>query len=251
MGFLKIIEHKEEKILIIAHRGASNIAPENTLKAFKIAIELKADYIELDVQESKDGFLVVAHDEDLNRITGVDGLIKDLTLGELKALNFGEGEKIPTLQEVIELIKGKIALNCEIKVKNISNKVIALFNKYQIADQVVVSSFLHDELLKIQKVDPKIKLASLEPRQYGKKFNWDVKKEMIQFCIDYKLFAINPIYFLIDQQFVEFAHRNDIKIFPWTVDSEPSIRKLIKYGVDGIITNDVRATKSIIKQEKY
>jgi len=216
-----------KEILIFAHRGANSIAPENTLKAFEKAIELKAEYIELDVQESKDGIIVVSHDEDLNRITGTDSLIKDLTFEELRALNFGEGEKIPTLQEVIELIKGKINLNCEIKVKNISKNVINLFAKYQITDTVIVSSFLHDELLKIQKINPNIKLASLEPTQYEKDYKWDVKKNMIQYCIDNNLFAINPLYFMVDQQFVDFAHDNNIKVFPWTVDSRPSIRNLI------------------------
>jgi glycerophosphoryl diester phosphodiesterase len=237
--------------LIVAHRGANSIAPENTLKAFRKAIELKADYIELDVQETKDGELVIAHDNDLHRITGSDGFIKNLTLKQLKSLNFGEGEKIPTLQEVIELIKGRVHLNCEIKVKNISTKVINLFKKHQITNTVVVSSFLHDELLKIQKIEPKIKLASLEPTKSEKNYNWNVKKKMIQFCIENKLFAINPLYIIVDQQFVDFARRNNIKVFPWTVDSRPSIRKLIKYGVDGIITNDVSKTRSVIEQEYH
>ncbi|MFX1376642.1 MAG: glycerophosphodiester phosphodiesterase [Promethearchaeota archaeon] len=236
--------------MIIAHRGASNIAPENTLKAYKKAIELKADFIELDVHETKDGELVITHDENIHRITGKQGHIKDFSLKQLKSLDFGEGEKIPTLQEVIELIRGNIYLNCEIKVENISQKVIELFKKYQIIDAVIVSSFLHNELLKFQKIEPNLKLASLEPTQYEPKYSWDVKKKMIQFCITNNLFAINPFYHLVNQQFVDFAHNNHVKVFPWTVDSKPLIRRLIKLGVDGIITNDISNTKTIINQEK-
>ncbi|MFX0029186.1 MAG: glycerophosphodiester phosphodiesterase [Candidatus Hermodarchaeota archaeon] len=232
--------------MIFAHRGANKLAPENTLKAFKKAIELTADFIELDIHVSKDGELVVAHDYDLHRITGKDGYIKDFTLKQLKSLNFGEGEKIPTLQEVIELVKGKINLNCEIKVKGITTKVVNLLREYHIIDEVVVSSFLHNELLKFQKIEPKLKLASLEPLKFKGNYSWDMKKRMIQFCINNNLFGINPHYTIIDQQFVDFAHTNNIKVFPWTVDSKPTIRNLIKFGVDGIITNDISKTKEVI-----
>lgn len=239
----------KEKVLIVAHRGSSSNAPENTLRAFKMAIELEADFIELDIHETKDGELVITHDKDLYRITGKNGLIKDFTLEELKSLNFGEGEKIPTFQEVIELTRGTIYLNCEVKVKNISKKVNDILKKYHFIDSVIVSSFLHNELLKFQKIEPKLKLASLEPTNYAKNYSWDIKKKMIQFCINNNLFAINPFYPLVDQQFVDFAHNHDIKVFPWTVDSKPLIRKLIRFGVDGIITNDISKTKKILNQE--
>jgi len=147
------------------------------------------------------------------------------------------------------LIKGNIFLNCEIKVKNVSKKVIDIFKKYRFIDSVIVSSFLHDELLKFQKSEPKLKLASLEPTHYEKNYSWGVKKKMVQFCIDNNLFAINPFYQLVNQQFVDFAHNNHIKVFPWTVDSKPSIRKLIRLRVDGIITNNVSKIKGILNQE--
>jgi len=237
----------EKKILIVGHRGASSVSPENTLKAFQKAIELEADYVEFDVQETRDGNIVVTHDEDIKRITGKDGLIKDMTLKELRKLNFGEGEKIPTLQELVELTKNKIGLNCEIKVEGITEKVIHIFREYDILDATMVSSFIHDELLKIQKLEPSLKLASLEPTPGTIKIDWDKKKEMIQYCIDNHLYAINPIVMMVDQQFVDFAHANNIKVFPWTVDSKVSIKKLIRLGVDGIITNDISRAKAILK----
>jgi len=235
-------------ILIIAHRGASSITPENTLKAFKKAIELGADGIEFDVHETKDREIVITHDDDIKRITGKSGSIKDLTLKELKSFNFGEGEKIPTLQELLELVKSKIWLNCEIKVEGVISKLIKIFKENNITDSVIVSSFIHSELLKIQKIDPQIRLASLEPTFYARKVEWQVKREMIQYCIDNKLYAINPFYPLVNQQFVDFAHENNIKVFPWTVDSKPSIRRLIKLGVDGIITNDLVKAKEILNE---
>ena len=237
---------KISKILIIGHRGASNIAPENTVRAFNKAIDLKADYIELDIQKTKDGALVVTHDDDIQRLTGQHGHVKDFTLEDLKSLDFGEGEKIPTLEEVIEMTLGKINLNCEIKVENISRKVVDIIKKYEIINSIILSSFIHSELLKFQKIAPELKLASLEPTQFIRNYGDDKKKQMISFCIDNNLYAINPFYTIVDYEFVEIAHENSIKVFPWIVDSKPIMKRLIKYGVDGIITNDINKMKQVL-----
>ena len=101
----------------------------------------------------------------------------------------------------------------------------------------------------MQNIEPKFKLASLEPTQFDNPNNWEEKKRMIQFCIDSNFYAINPFYTLVDQQFVDYAHNNNIKIFPWTVDSKPTMRRLLKFGVDGIITNDVEKLKKVLNQE--
>ena len=241
-----MIESKN-RILIMGHRGASAIAPENTLKAFKKAIELKADYIEFDVQKTLDGELVIAHDEDIKRITGRNGVISKMSLSELKMLDFGEGEKIPTLEELVELTKNKIRLNCEIKVKGITEKVIEILRKWDFLDTTIVSSFIHEELLEIQKLESSIKLASLEPTPGTIKIDWPKKKEMIEYCVHNKLYAINPIVMMVDKQFIDFAHSKDIKVFPWTVDSRVSIKKLVRLGADGIITNNITEVYKIIQ----
>lgn len=238
----------QNDILIVGHRGASTIAPENTLKAFKKAIELKADYVEFDVLESKDGEIVISHDEEISRLTGRYGFVRDLTLEELKTFDFGEGEKIPTLQELIAITKGKINLNCEVIVKGISNKVIKILKKYDLTDSVIISSFKREELLKFQTIDPTVKLAYLDHNNYEMPCNWDKKEEWIQFCIDNQLYAINPFYPLVNQQFVDLAHDNNIKVFPFTVDSGPAMRKLIKLEVDGIITNDIIKAKKVLSE---
>jgi len=244
------MNEKKGQILIIAHRGASNIAPENTLLAFRKAIELKADFIEFDVLRSSDGELVISHDENISRLTGKNGLVKEMTLKELKELDFGEGEKIPTLNELIETTEGHINLNCEIKVEGIVKKTIELFRKNNIINSTIVSSFMHDELLKFQLEEPNLKLASLEPTLGTKNLDWNIKKKMIDYCINYNLYAINPIVMMVDQQFINYAHENDIKVFPWTVDTKISIKKLIKFGVDGIITNDIETVRYLLEKNK-
>ena len=236
------------KIIIMGHRGASKIAPENTLKAFKEAIRLKADAIEFDVQKTVDDEIVIIHDYDTLRTTGTEGIVEQMTLKELKKLNFGNGEQIPTLLELIELAKDKISLNCEIKVEGIVKKIIHIFQDADILDSTIVSSFLHEELIKIQKIEPQLKLATLVPTEAGKFSDWNYKKKLIDFTSENNYYAINPLYKLADKQFIEYAHEKNIKVFPWTVDSGIAMKKLINMGTDGIITNDITRLKEVLNR---
>jgi glycerophosphoryl diester phosphodiesterase len=240
-----MIETKR-KCVIVAHRGASNIAPENTMKAFRKAIELNADYIELDVRESKDGYLVISHEGDIFKTTGQHGLIKDMTLDELRKLDFGEGEQIPLLEEVVKLSKGIINLNCEIKVENVGKKALKLLRDADMLGSTIISSFKHDELLKIQKLSSDIKLASLVEIEPGFIISWSDKKSMIEFAARNKFYSINPFYSMVDKDFIEYCRKFKLKIFPWTVNSKIAIKRLIKLGIDGIITNQVQDVKEIL-----
>jgi len=243
-----IIFVKNQNFSIIAHRGANNIAPENTLKAFQKAIELGADMIEFDVRKTLDEKIVISHDNTLIRITGKIGSIKNMTLNELRELDFGEGEKIPTLEELITLTKGKIDLNCEIKVRGIEQKLVDIFRNADLLDSILISSFKNDVLIKIQKIEPKIRLAALNPSKCGWISSWISRKKIINVAKYNKFYAINPLFKLVNKKFIKKAHHNNIKIFPWTVDSDSAITKLIKIGVDGIITNDISKVKEILNQ---
>jgi len=238
-----------QKILIFGHRGASSIAPENTLKAFNKAIELKADYIEFDVHQSKDGEIVIMHDGNTLKTTGHFGIIKKMTLSELKELDCGEGESILTLQELIKIAKGRIGLNCEIKARGFAEKIVKILNEAEIVENTIVSSFKHDILLKISKLDSRIKLASLEPTRTRWITGWLLRKKMINFAIENKFYAIHPFYKIVNLKLVHKAHKNNIKIFPWTVNSESTIKRLTdKIGVDGIITNEISKAQEILNQ---
>ncbi|MFX1454043.1 MAG: glycerophosphodiester phosphodiesterase [Promethearchaeota archaeon] len=232
--------------LIIAHRGASSDAPENTIKAFQKAIELKADCIEFDVHQTKDREIVIMHDNNTLRTTGHFGLINRMKLSELKELDCGEGEKIPTLKELFQIAKGKICLNCEIKARGFTAKLIELLRESEMVEQTIVSSFKRDVLLEIQNMDSEIKLASLEPTRTGWIKSWLSRKELLNVAIKRNFYAINPFHTLVTSTFVEKAHKNNIKIFPWTVNSESRIRKLVQLGVDGIITNHVSKAKEVL-----
>jgi glycerophosphoryl diester phosphodiesterase len=230
----------KEKVIIIAHRGASKLAPENTLKAFQTAIDLEADYIEFDTHLSKDNELIIMHNKDTKKTTGVKGNISELTLEELKRLDCGEGEKIPTLNELIEIAKGKIGLQLEIKAKGQAEKIVDILRSNNLVESTIISSFDHDELLEIQKIEPELKLAALV---LGIK-----KKKTIKEAIENNYYAIHPLDKFTNEKFINSAHENNIKVNVWTVDSKVKMRKLIDLGIDGIITNDVEAAKEVLNR---
>ena len=186
------------------------------------------------------------HDGNTLRSTGHFGIIHRMTLSDLKELDCGEGEKIPTLEEVIEVVKGKIRINCEIKARGLAEKIIKILKESDMVDTTIISSFKHDVLLKIQKLDAQIKLASLEPTRTGWIKSWMSRKKILNVAIKNNFYAINPFYKLVNLKFVDRAHKNNIRIFPWTVDSELMIKKLIEIGVDGIITNDISKAQEVL-----
>ena len=127
--------------MIIAHRGASSIAPPNTIRSFKKAIELNADYIEFDIHKSLDGEIVIIHDAYVNDFSGHKKFIVDMKLKELKALDVGEGENIPTLNELIKIAKGKIGLQCEVKAPGLSKDLVKLLDQENLIETSIISSF--------------------------------------------------------------------------------------------------------------
>lgn len=240
-----ILNENRKKVIVIGHRGANRIAPENTLKSFQKAIELGADYIEFDIHASIDGVIVIMHGDDISTITGKKGSIKNMKLEELKKFDCGEGEKIPTLQELIQLAKGKINLQCEIKTPGLTEKLAKILKKEALIESSLISSFMLTELLKLQKIEPNLKLGLLlfpqvtSPRRL---------KSLIQKAIDNTFYSILLFYRSIDEELIIFCHDNNLKVIAWTVDSKNALKKLLNIGIDGIITNDIEKTKNEINQ---
>lgn len=230
------------KAKIQAHRGASAYRPENTLEAFSLAIEQKADGIELDVHLSKDGHVVVAHDERLERVSNGSGLINDHSLEALKSFNFNKlfpdhpPCRIPTLEEVYSLIKDTtLTVNVELKTTELlypelPQKLICIARDFAMEDRVLYSSFNHYSLQEIMKIDPKVKtgllynLGIVDPWVYAKHLSAS---------------AIHPHYFIISAlpDTVARCHDNGIMVNVWTVDNPKAIAFMIQCGVDAIITN--------------
>jgi glycerophosphoryl diester phosphodiesterase len=237
--------NKKHKVMVIAHRGFSGIAPENTLTAFKKAIEIGADMIELDVMLSKDGELVVIHDKTVNRTTNGKGKVSDFTLGELKKLDAGtwfkkhfKDEKIPSLEEVLDLAKNKILLNIEIKKDaynpekkkgGVEEKTVLLLEKYNMNSQVIVSSFNPHIVKRIKEFEPEISTAFL--------YRYRINKGLIKIVHNLNVDALNPGKRFFTKKASAEVHQSDLKINIYTINQKREMAKFIKMGVDGIITN--------------
>ena len=235
---------------IQAHRGASKERPENTMSAFKRAIELGAYGIELDVHLLRDGSLVVHHDGILGRCENVKGSIYDYTSENIKSFSVGEwfsseykDETVPFLSEVLELIKDTdIFLNVEVKgsgfIDACTEILIKLLDKYNMAERCIISSFNHYLLKDIKEKYPNYKTGIL----YGDNFG----RDMVEYNLKYNFDAVNPQYGGITGDMVKKFHENGILVNVWTVDLEEDIQKMAEYSVDSIITNDVAAAKKAV-----
>ncbi|MGB9659552.1 MAG: glycerophosphodiester phosphodiesterase [Nitrososphaerales archaeon] len=213
---------------IIAHRGASAYEPENTLRAIKRALELNAKMIEVDVRLSKDRQIVVIHDESVDRTTNGKGFVKDLTLEELKKLDTGKGERIPTLQEVINAVRNKAILIIEIKVLKIEDSVVKIIEKEGIEKEVVITSFYHPISRKIKELNPTIKTGVI--------FKCHPIKPA-ELALNAHADSLFPEHKYVSEEMVKGAHENNLKIYPWTIDDPNRANQLIEMGVDGIVTN--------------
>jgi len=230
-----------KKPLVIAHRGASAYAPENTMSAIKKAVQMGSDGIELDVQLSKDGHVVVIHDTTVNRTSNGTGRVNELTLEQLKALDFGSwfsaefrNEPICTLEEVLKFLEDWNGLiNIEIKKEwlqfnSIENKVVMLIDKFNLRNRTIVSSFSTLSLLKIKRLDKNIKTGILYTSSTHR---------LALFAKMYRVNAIHPWYQNVTEEMRKIALKDNLKINTYTVDKPSEIKRLARIGVDGIITN--------------
>lgn len=223
-------------MLVFAHRGSSAVFPENTMPAFERAIEENADYIELDVQETADGKVIVTHDSNLKRITGLNKNVWEVTYDEIKDLDAGSWFaeeysllRIPLLSEVLDVTKNKIRLNIEIKPtgheKNLEESVAALINEYDFKDDCIVTSFSATSLKKIKNYDEEIQTGYILSVAYGNLT-----------AIDYAdAFSINSMF--VTKVLVDSIHAADRKIYVWTVNNKSVMEDMIEMNVDGIITD--------------
>ena len=221
---------------ITAHRGASREAPENTLAAFQKAIDDMADYIELDVQMTSDGYIVVMHDTSAYRTTGVAKNITDMTYEEIRSLDAGswfskeyKGEKVPSLEEVLKLVKGKARLNIEIKSSSdsavVAAKVVGLIQKYSMQKECVITSFDYGALSAVKEVDEDIQTGYILSVAYGKFYEND--------GVDF--FSVNASF--LTKRVVDAIHNTGKQVYAWTVNNDTSIKNLANKGIDNIITD--------------
>ena len=226
---------------IFAHRGASAYAPENTIEAFALAVEQGAEGIELDVQLTKDGEVVVIHDETIDRVSDHTGWVKDYTLAELKTFDFSnhmpayKGAEIPTLKEVLQLVKQEMTeVNIELKTgifwyPEIEEKVLEIVKEMDMQERVIYSSFNHYSVQTIRNLDKNAQTAYL----YS-----DVILDVEQYAKQTGVNGLHPaIYHLKMADFLEKYKESGLKVRVWTVDCCELIKEFIEKDIDAVITN--------------
>ena len=235
---------------VTAHRGYSAVYPENTIPAFKGAIQVGADWAELDVQQTADGEVIVMHDSNLKRTTGLDKEVWQVTWDEIKDLDNGswfdkkyQTVRIPTLEEVLKVCRGKIHLNIEIKPsghdKDLEEQVAKLLKKYHMRDTCVVSSLKYDSLRKIKQADDSIETAYITSVSYGNFTD-------LEYADGYSVEST-----LLSKGFVNKAQKVGKQIYVWTVNSEERLEKVVGMGIDNVITDDPVMAKELIYEQEH
>lgn len=220
-------------MLIVAHRGASGTQPENTLASFQKALDVGATAIELDVHVCKSGELVVIHDETVNRTTNGTGKIGDLSLSEIQKLDAGNGEKIPTLQEVLDLVQGKAQINIELKGKHTAQPVSDFIkentweNLWHTED-FLVSSFQHKELKRFHKLLPEVRIGMLY--SYRPFFCQNKARKL-------RAFSIHLPRNVVRTSLVERIHRQGMQVWVYTVNDKKTMERIAAAEADAVFTN--------------
>jgi len=215
-------------IEVTGHRGAAGLEPENTLRSIRKAIELGVDRVEIDVRVTKDNYLVVIHDETVDRTTNGHGHVKDLTFNEIRRLDAGKGERIPTLEEVLSLTKEKVTLQVELKAREAAEPTVCLIERNNAEREVVITSFMHELLKRVHDLNPTLRTGALF---------FDVQGNVCQRALDIYSEAIHVYYRNVNSKLVEEAHRRGLKVVVWNPDELEEMKEMISLGVDVIGTN--------------
>lgn len=233
---------------IIAHRGITRNAPENTIDSIMDAAKGKIEFAELDVQQTKDGEVVLMHDRGIKRLTGINKEVSDVNYSELSGLNIREKnkryyrkEKIATLEEVIGKAKGKIKLDIEIKPygkdRELTKKVVSLIEKNNEENQCIITSFDYDALVYAKQLNPNIRTSFLLKSKVK-----DIRLK------DIDIFSVDRHF--VSEKLVKDIHKNNKKIHVWTVNDVNEMKKLKSFGVDYIITDNVDGFNNLTKKQE-
>lgn len=223
-------------MLITAHRGASGLAPENTLSAIHLALAQGADCCEIDIQETADGVVVLLHDDNLKKTTGIHRNIWEVTYAEIKQLDAGawfdpkfKGEPIPTLEQVLAAVPGRMKLNIELKIngheKHLIESAIAILERSDFIKDCVLTSFDFAAVQSVRQINSAIRIGYI--------FSTNPPESIFQ--ADCELLSVHKK--LATQALIQKAHAHQKQVHVWTVNEPDEMQRFIELGVDSIITN--------------
>ncbi len=245
--FLRELESAVDRpVTVTAHRGSSREAPENSLSAIEKAIQAQADLAEIDVQETRDGTIVVLHDTDLMRIAGLPKKIWDLDYAEIETLDAGSwfspefaGEKIPTLQEVIAIARGRIKLNIELKFhgheQRFVERFVEIIEEEGFEAECVVTSLNEAGLAEAKQLDDRLEVGFIVGAAIG---------NLLRIPADFLSLEMR----LVDKRLVDQLHGQERGVHVWTVNSPNDMHKMISIGVDSLITDEPRTAVEVVRQ---
>lgn len=248
IGLTNTMYSQNNKVKITAHRGASGCAPENTLASMKEAINMKADFAELDVQETLDGEIVLLHDDELKRTTGSKKNIWEMNYDEVKTLDAGswfgdkfKGEPLPKLSDVIDCVLGKIKLNIELKSngheKELVDRTVKVVKDKNFSNECFFTSFDYPKIKRVKEIDPTLKVGLIFKK---------IPDSIDVFTANMELLSVH--YSLVDETFVKKAKENGKEVHVWTVNDEKEMKRLIDLGVTSIITNYPDKLKKVLDE---
>ncbi|MHB0857352.1 MAG: glycerophosphodiester phosphodiesterase [Anaerolineae bacterium] len=238
--------------LVIAHRGARDVAPENTLAAFRAAIETGADGIELDVTRCASGEIVVIHDDTVDRTTNGSGRVDQLPLRALHELDAGSwfdarfaGEHIPTLEEALDVAGCQLVVNIEIKGMRLhgdglEDQVAAMVRARALEERVIVSSFNPSALWRMRRAAPEIERGLLYAPDLPLFLSHAWARSLVAAG------ALHPEYHMVDEAMVRQAHQRGLRVNAWTVNEAEAMERMVQLGVDGIITDHPAALRLLV-----
>ena len=220
-------------MMILAHRGASSYAPENTMAAFYKALEMKANGIELDLKQTKDGEIVVFHDTDVSRTTNQSGNLRNFTLQEIQEFDAGSwfsgeytGEKVVRFEDFLYYFGSKpIYLAIELKDDHIEAAVLAILQKFELQSKITITSFNFDNLVRMRSLSQSIELGFLTNV---------ITEKIIEQLKEFSIRQICPNGELLEKEHVELARKSELEIRSWNTSSEEIMQHVIDCGVDGM-----------------
>jgi len=225
------------KPLIIAHRGDSSRALENSLEAFQLALALPVDMIEFDIRKSRDNHLYVMHDKETGRTAGKNINIEQSLSGEIASVKLKNGEPIPLLSDVLTLVAGKVGLNVEIKSEGAGAMTAVHLADSGYKGPVLISSFKEREMQDVRRVLPTMQVSGI--------FDTFVPAEVSTYSsMGYGFISLRKR--TVTRELVSACHDRKIKVYVWTVDEEDEIRRFIEWGVDGMYSNQPGVLKRIV-----
>jgi glycerophosphoryl diester phosphodiesterase len=215
-------------VYVVGHRGAAGVLPENTLKGFRYAIELGVDYVECDLHLSRDGRLVVMHDTTVDRTTNGQGAIRDLTFARLRGLDAGDGEQVPTLDEVLETVRDEVHLLIELKGRGTERAAVEVVRCHGMVEDVTFASFALERLAAVRALGDDLRVRAILPDPTP----FDLARAAALNAV-----GIDVRYTNVSLRVFNAAHDLGLEVLAWNPDTWPEQQAMIALGVDGVSSN--------------